>query len=92
MATAASVATYAAMVTAIKASGAIIHIEPEGFTTLLSKMDKPLVVMSPGGWLNRGFQYLTSYRGLIFHTKSSTQLPLPGNSELVAAKQIWIPG
>lgn len=87
----ASVGAYIAMVQAVKASGAIVRLEPDGFMTILSKIGKPLVVMSPGSWLNKGYQYLTSYKGLAFYTKSSTQLLLGGSVELVAARQIWIP-
>jgi len=91
MAGGAAAAAYAAMVQAVKASGAIINVEPEGFSSILRKMEKPLVVIAPGGWLNRGFQYLTSYKGLIFYTKSISEISLPGGTELISAKKIWVP-
>ena len=89
---AAAVAAYAAIAQAVKASGAIISLDPDNFMKMVVKTEKPLVVMAPGGWLNKGYQYLTAYKGLIFYTKSNSQLMLPGGVELIAARQIWIPG
>jgi hypothetical protein len=88
----AGAAAYAAMLQAVKASGAIIRIEPDEFIVLLGKTREPLVVMAVGGIFKKDYRYLTSYKGLIFFTKSSIQLMLPGSTELVAAKEIWIPG
>ena len=88
----AAAAHYAAVANAIKASGAIIHLEADDFFKVLHKIEKPLVVIATGGWLNKNFQYLTSYKGLVFFTKNRTPLNLPGNAEIIAAKQIWIPG
>ena len=89
---AATNAGYSIMVQAAKASGAIIRVDIEAFSTILTKSEKPLVVISPGGLFSKGFQYLTAYKGLIFYAKSSHPLDLPGGSEVVNAKQIWIPG
>ena len=86
-----AVAAYAAMVQAVRASGAIIRLEPDAFTIIVSKVDRPLVVIAPGGWPSRGYQYLTSYKGLIFYTRSKFQIQLPGGAEVISAKQIWIP-
>jgi hypothetical protein len=82
----------AAIAQAIKASGTIVKVEPNDFLTILSKTKKPLVVMSMGGVFSKNYQYLTSYKGLAFFTKSNTPLQLPGDNELVHAKKIWIPG
>ena len=84
-------AAYAAMTQAVKASGAIVRGEPETFMIILNKVEKPLVVMAPGGFCSKGFSYLTSNKGLCFYTKSPLQLMLPSSAELIAAKQIWIP-
>jgi hypothetical protein len=51
-----------------------------------------LVVQSHGGILSSKFEYLTSYKGLIFYTESQTMLQLPNNIELITADKIWIPG
>ena len=37
------------------------------------------------------YQYLTSYRGLAFFTKSPMALVLPGRAEIITAKSISIP-
>jgi len=89
----ASVAAVAAntIAEAIKASGAIVRMEPDGFTSILSQNDSPLVVMAEVGLFSTKYQYLTSYKGLIFFTKSSYQLQLPENTELIKAQKIWIP-
>lgn len=87
----AAAARAAAIAQAIKASGAIVRIEPDGFLSILSKTDRPLVVMAKGGFVKANYQYLTAYKGLIFFTKSGTELMLPGNTELIFANKIWIP-
>ncbi len=89
---AAAAAAAAAIAQAIKASGAIVRVEPGDFQTILNKTDRPLVVFAVGGWRKSNFQYLTAYKGLIFFTKSATALMLPGGAEVVNARQIWIPG
>ena len=89
---AAAAARAAAIAKAIKASGAIVQVEPNDFLVILSKTSKPLVVLAEGGFLKTNYQYLTGYKGLVFFTKSPTPLQLPGDIELVVAKKIWIPG
>jgi len=89
----AAAAAAAAMARATKASGVIVRMEPEGFARILQRQERPLVVQARGGipW-SKHYQYLTSYKGLAFFTKSPTPLSLPGSCELVVAERIWIPG
>ena len=87
----AAAARAAAIAQAIKASGAIVSVEPDEFVKIIAKAEKPLVVMAQGGAFKKHYQYLSTYKGLVFHTKSRTLLMLPGGVELVAAKQIWVP-
>ena len=82
----------AAIAQAVKASGAIVKMEPGDFQAILVRADNPLVVVASGGFLDRGFRYLVSYRGLVFYTKSKIELSLPGKAEVVRARSIWIPG
>ena len=89
---AAVAAQAAAIANAIKASGAIVQVDPDDFLVILSKTSKSLVVMAEGGFLKTNYQYLTGYKGLIFYTKSPAPLQTPGDVELVVAKKIWIPG
>jgi len=36
-----------------------------------------------GGLFSKNYQYLMSYKGIAFFTRSATELPLPGGAELV---------
>jgi hypothetical protein len=76
---------------AVKASGAIVRVEPEEFLKLLGRGDEPLVVTAPGGLLSGGHEYLTPYKGLIFFTSSPKPLDLPPSTERVDAERIWVP-
>lgn len=84
-------AAAAAIAQAIKASGAIVRVEPGDFNKILSRTSKPLVVIAKGGFFKSSYRYLTAYKGLMFFTKSPTELMLPGDVEIIAAREIWIP-
>ncbi|MCL4264934.1 MAG: hypothetical protein KJ069_17070 [Anaerolineae bacterium] len=86
-----AIAAAAAVANATKATGTIVHIEPDDWLNLVDNMAEPLVVMGIGGVLSKHYQYLVSYKGLAFYTKSPDKLPLPSQAELIAAKKIWIP-
>lgn len=88
---AAAAAAAAAIAQAIRASGAIVSMKPDDFLSLLDRAEQPLVVMATGGLINRNYQYLMGYKGLMFYTKAPEKLPLPGKVELVTADKIWIP-
>jgi hypothetical protein len=88
----AAAAAAAAVAQAIRASGAIVRVYPQDFLAILSRNMGALVVQSHGGILSSKFEYLTSYKGLIFYTESQTMLQLPNNIELITADKIWIPG
>jgi hypothetical protein len=82
---------YAAIARAIKASGVIVKMAPEDFLKILENTRDPLVVTAKGGLFTTNYQYLTGYKGLAFYTRVSKPLALPGEAEVVASKQIWIP-
>ena len=82
----------AAAAQAIKASGAIVRVEPADFTTILDKVENPLLVYSESKFFSTKYHYLTAYKGLIFYTKSTTPLMLRPSVELIRARSIWIPG
>ena len=84
-------AAAAAIANAIKASGAIVSVESTDFMTIVNKMKNPLVVYSESTFLFTKYNYLTSYKGLIFHTKTDTPLMLGPGIELIRSKKIWIP-
>ncbi len=85
-------AVQAAIAEAIKASGAIVRVEPGDFLAFVERQEEPLVIHATGGVFKTHYQYLTSYKGLAFYTKSDAALQLPGTIELVMARKIWIPG
>jgi hypothetical protein len=84
-------AAAAAAVQAIKASGAVVRLEPQAFLRLVTRQEEPLIIRARGGFLEARWQYLTSFRGFVFFTKSPEPLPLPGRAELLEAKKIWVP-
>ncbi len=65
---------------AIKASGAIVRVEPEDFLKILGQERRSLVISAPGGFLSGGYEYLTSYKGLAFFTHSPDPINLPVRS------------
>ena len=85
-------AAAAAIAQAIKASGAIVRVAPDDFLQILGRQKEPLVVHATGGFFSTNYQYLSSYKGLAFFTKSPSPLDLPAGCELVIAQKIWIPG
>jgi hypothetical protein len=85
-------AAAAAIAQAIKASGAIVRVEPDDFRSLLRRHEAPLVVHALGGFLVRKHRYLSSYKGLAFYTQSAEPVELPVRCELVEARSFWMPG
>ena len=84
-------AIVAAIAQAIKASGVVVRVTPEDFQKIISKADKPLVIWTTGGFITKNYQYLTSYKGFAFFTKTGMPLELSKVETIVAGK-IWIPG
>jgi len=85
-------AAAAAVAQAIKASGAIVSVEPSHFEAILKRSEAPLVVSAEGGVFSKKHYYLTPYKGLVFYTKTEAPLSLPHNTERITAKKIWVPG
>ena len=84
-------AIAAAIANAIKASGVVVRVSPEDFATILRRVEKPLVIYNKGGFFSTKHQYLTSYKGFAFYTKSANQMDLPKSVEVIIAQSIWIP-
>ena len=91
MSAAAGAAIAAAIANAIKASGAVVRVPPEDFANILSRVEKPLVIYKKGGFFTTKHQYLVSYKGFVFYTKTSNQIDLPRSVEVIIAESIWIP-
>ena len=77
---------------AIKANGVLVRVTPVDFQNILGKVNDPLVIQAEGGLFSTSYQYLVSYKGFAFFTKSATPLLFPHGVETVKAKKIWIPG
>lgn len=88
----AGAAAAAAIAQATKASGVIVCVEPGDFLRILERQDGLLIVHAIGGFFSTNHQYLTSYKGLVFFTKSAIPISLPRGTEVVQAGKIWIPG
>jgi len=84
-------AVAAAIAQAIRASGVLVRVSPEDFQQVLRKADQPLVIYAKGGLFSSNHQYLTSYKGFAFFTKSATEIILAPGTETIVAKKIWIP-
>ncbi len=87
------VAAAAAIAQAIKASGAIVRMEPDDFLQIIYRAEDPLVVMATSKIFGKtSYKYIAGYKGLAFYTKSSRPLSFGIRAEVVHAKTIWIPG
>jgi hypothetical protein len=84
-------AAGAAIANAIKASGVVVRLDPKDFQTILRKVERPLVIYTEGGIFSTNYQYMVSYKGFAFVTKTSAPILLPSNVETVMAKKIWVP-
>ena len=87
----AAVSAAGAVVQAIKGSGAIVNLAPNDFLALISRCSSPLVVMAKGKFSSTKYQYLTSYKGIAFFTKSPAPLDLPMDVERIIADKMWLP-
>ncbi|HEX8923027.1 MAG TPA: hypothetical protein VF766_16245 [Pyrinomonadaceae bacterium] len=88
---AAGAAVAAAIANAIKASGVVVRVDSVNFQTILRKIEQPLVIYAEGGVFSTNYQYLISYKGFAFFTKSPAPIMLPVGVELIRTKSIWIP-
>jgi hypothetical protein len=88
---AAAGAAAAAAMQALKASGAVVLVEPDAFRRIIDRAEEPLVVRAPAGFVTNKHRYVISYKGLIFCTTSPIPIDLPRDCEVVEAKKIWAP-
>jgi hypothetical protein len=83
--------TAAAIANAVKASGVLVSVGATDFERILSRSKEPLVVYTTGGIFSTNHQYLASYKGLAFFCKSSREINLPKDAEIVHAGSMWVP-
>lgn len=84
-------AAAAAFTNAIKASGVVVEVSPDAFRTILLKTENPLVIYAEGGFFSTNYQYMVTYKGFAFVTKSSEPISLPPGIETILAAKIWVP-
>lgn len=86
-------AAAAAALQAEVATGMVVRVEPDEFARLVARQTEPFVVRAKHRILtfDRGWRYLTPYRGLVFYTQSPTPLYFPPTTEFIEAQQIWVP-
>jgi hypothetical protein len=68
-----------------------VRVDAAAFQTILRKVERPLVIYAQGGFFSTNYQYLVSYKGFAFFTKSAEPLLLPTGVETVMAAKIWLP-
>lgn len=88
----AAAAAAAAAAKAIKASGAIVRVEPDEFRKLLDQNREGLIVHAVGGLFSTKHDYLMGFKGLVFHASARDPISVPHGCQVVEAKKIWIPG
>lgn len=91
MSAAAGAAIAAAIANAVKASGVVVRLEPEDFMKVLGRIKEPLVLYNKGGLFTTKHQYLVSYKGFAFYTRTSTEIFLPAAAEVITVRSIWLP-
>lgn len=91
MAAGAGAAAAAAIANAIKASGVVVRLGSKDFQAVLRKVENPLVVYAEGGIFSTNYQYLVSYKGFAFVTKTKAPILLPTGVETIVASKIWLP-
>ncbi|MCX6826731.1 MAG: hypothetical protein NTV06_05625 [candidate division Zixibacteria bacterium] len=74
-----------------RAYGQVIYLESDEFQKILSKLERPMVVVGEKGFLSSKLQYLISYKGFIFHTKTADTFQFPSGAEFIKARKIWNP-
>jgi hypothetical protein len=92
MAASAGAAAAAAAAQAVKASGAVVQLQPREFDRIVRNAGDPIVVHAMTGVFSKKHQYLTAYKGLIFHTVSPDALMFSSGVEVLESKRIWVPG
>ena len=76
----------------IKATGAIVHVDPGVLLELIQKSENPLVVVAKKPkWFSTSYAYLTNYKGMFFYTVSQDELMFSESCEMIQVKKIWVP-
>jgi hypothetical protein len=87
----AGAAAHAARIQAIRSLGVVVTVDAANFLEILASQEDPIVVTSQWRWFKTHYYYLTTYRGLTFYCDSYSELPLPEDAEIIAAKSLGVP-
>jgi hypothetical protein len=80
-----------AVMNAIRSMGVVVQVEPADFVKLVERQSEPLVVYAPPKLFAPKHEYVVSYKGLAFYTKSREELRLPGTTEIIRTKSMSVP-
>ena len=92
MAAGAGAAHVAAIIRAIKASGAVVRVAPDEFEKLLGRSTGAVGVHATAWMFGTKHRYLVDYMGLFFCTDAREPIFIPAHVETMEADKIWIPG
>lgn len=70
--------------------GTLIRVDPQTFLSIIEYNTEPLILVATSSILRRK-QYLTTYKGVAFVTKSSQPLDLPAHAEIIPVRRLVIP-
>jgi hypothetical protein len=75
----------------LKMNGVFARISPEDFQNLMSRNEGLMIVASKAGIFGNQFQYLTSYKGLIFYCRCGEKLSISSKHETLYSESVSIP-
>lgn len=84
-------AAHAQQQNALKMNGVFVKLDSHAFLKLINDKEGLLIVISQTGLFTNHYQYLTSYKGFIFHCKSKEQLPVPTKHEKIWSPSVSLP-
>ena len=76
---------------ATRATGVIVHVDAGDFQALIKRAVEPMILVARGGVFKKHYQYMTTYKGLAFFTRSDRPLEFAGRHEKIMVKKLWIP-
>ncbi len=74
-----------------RAIEAIVELKPDDFKKIINDEERPLIVVSRGGFIKKYYQYLAGCNGLVFYARSVDTLQFKGGTKVIQAKKITIP-
>ena len=74
-----------------RAIGAIVELKPDDFQKIMNDKERPLIVVSRGGFIKKYYQYLAGSNGLVFYARSVDTMQFKGGTRVIEARKITIP-